>query len=117
MELLITNITYVAYRLLVTAHIVKFFNKYMNYYLAVLIAAQVSFAYDNGLFAWFFGASSIPSITDLIIADVTYTLRVIAAWFVIKQLWDWLKNYYLAVFIGAELTFVVDYFIFDGMLY
>lgn len=89
----------------------------MNYYLAVLIAAQVSFAYDNGLFAWFFGASNIPNIWDLMLADVTYTLRVIAAWFVIKQLWDWLKNYYLAVFIGAELTFVVDYFIFDGMLY
>jgi hypothetical protein len=114
-ELLFVNATYVAYRLIVTAHIVKFFNRYMNYYLAVLIAAQVSFAYDNGLFAFLFDASNIPNIKDLLWADVQYTLRVIAAWWLIKQLWDWLKNYYLAVFIGAEITFVVDYFIFDGI--
>jgi len=115
MELILTNITYVAYRLLVTAHVVKFFNKYMNYYLAVLIAAQISFLYDNGLFAILFEATKLPPILDILYADVMYTARVIAAWFVIKQLWDWLKNYYLAVFIGAELTFIVDYFIFDGV--
>jgi len=114
-ELLFVNATYVAYRLIVTAHIVKFFNRYMNYYLAVLIAAQVSFAYDNGLFAYLFSAQDLPRLIDLIYADVQYTLRVIAAWWLIKQLWDWLKNYYLAVFIGAEITFVVDYFIFDGI--
>ena len=114
-ELLLVNATYVAYRLIVTAHIVKFFNRYMNYYLAVLIAAQVSFAYDNGLFAYLFSAQDLPRLIDLIYADVQYTLRVIAAWWLIKQLWDWLKNYYLAVFIGAEITFVVDYFIFDGI--
>jgi len=114
-DLLLVNITYVAYRLVVTAHIVKFFNRYMNYYLAVLIAAQVSFAYDNGLFAWLFSAQELPGITDLIYANIQYTLRVIAAWWLIKQLWNWLKNYYLAVFIGAEITFVVDYFIFDGV--
>jgi len=114
-ELLFVNATYVAYRLIVTAHIVKFFNRYMNYYLAVLIAAQVSFAYDNGLFAYLFSAQDLPRLIDLIYADVMYTLRVIAAWRLIKQLWDWLKNYYLAVFIGAEITFVVDYFIFDGI--
>ena len=114
-ELLLVNATYVAYRLIVTAHIVKFFNRYMNYYLAVLIAAQVSFAYDNGLFAYLFSAQDLPRLIDLIYADVMYTLRVIAAWWLIKQLWDWLKNYYLAVFIGAEITFVVDYFIFDGI--
>ena len=29
--------------------------------------------------------------------------------------WVMLNNYYLAVFIGAEMTFAVDYFIFDGV--
>ena len=45
-ELLLINATYVAYRLIVTAHVVKFFNRYVNYYVAVLLAAQISFAYD-----------------------------------------------------------------------
>lgn len=115
MNLLLANITYVAYRLIVTAHVVKFFNRYVNYYVAVLIAAQVSFAYDNGLFSMLFGATEIPALYDLLKADVMYTLRVIAAWWLIKQIWARVKNYYLAVFIGAEITFVVDYFIFDGI--
>jgi hypothetical protein len=115
MNLLIANIVYVAYRLLVTAHIVKFFNRYVNYYVAVLIASQVSFAYDNGIFAWLFSTQDLPRIADLIYADIQYTLRVLAAWWLIKQLWDWLKNYYVAVFIGAEVTFAVDYFIFDNV--
>lgn len=114
-ELLLVNFTYVAYRLVVTAHIVKFFNQYMNYYVAVFIAAQISFIYDNGLFALLFDAQAMPHKGDLLYANALYIARVLAAWFVIKKLWDWLKNYYLAVFIGAELTFVVDYFIFDGV--
>lgn len=114
-DLLIVNATYVAYRLLVSAHIVKFFNRYFHYYVAVLIMSQFSFAYDNGVFAYLMGAQSIPDIGQLLWADVQYTLRVIAAWFVIKKLWDWLKNYYVAVFIGAELTFIVDYFIVGGL--
>jgi hypothetical protein len=113
MNLLIANIVYVAYRLLVTAHIVKFFNRYVNYYVAVLIASQVSFAYDNGIFAWLFSTQDLPRIADLISADIQYTLRVLAAWWLIKQLWNWFENYYVAVFIGAEVTFAVDYFIFD----
>ena len=48
-------------------------------------------------------------------ANIMYTLRVGIAWWIIKMLWDRLNNYYLAVFIGAEMTFAVDYFIFDGM--
>ena len=114
-ELLIVNATYVAYRLLVSAHIVKFFNRYVNYYVAVLIMSQFSFAYDNGLFAYLYSAQELPQIVDLFVADVLYTLRVFAAWIIIKWLWDKLKNYYVAVFIGAEMTFVVDYFIFDGV--
>lgn len=89
----------------------------MHYYWAVFIAAQFSFLYDNGVFAWFLEATELPQLSDLILADISYTIRVLAAWFVIKILWDKLKNYYLAVFIGAELTFIVDYFIFDGIVY
>jgi hypothetical protein len=115
LELLISNIVYVAYRLVVTAHIIKFFNRYVNYYVAVLIAAQVSFLYDNGIFAWLFSAQDLPRIADLIYADIKYTIRVIAAWWLIKQIWDFTKNYYFAVFVGAEITFFVDYFIFSGI--
>jgi hypothetical protein len=112
-ELLLINATYVAYRLIVTAHVVKFFNRYVNYYVAVFLAAQISFAYDNGLFAWFFSTQNMPRLAELFYADIMYTLRVIAAWWLIKQIWAKVKNYYLAVFIGAEITFVIDYFIFD----
>ena len=116
MELLITNIVYVLYRLLVTAHIVKFFNKMMPYSFAVLIAAQVSFLYDGGIFAVLFEAQALPPIMELVQANVMYTLRVGMAWAFIYWLWQVRKlNYYLAVFIGAELTFAVDYFIFDGV--
>ena len=51
----------------------------------------------------------------MLLADFLYTLRVVAAWWLIKRLWNWLNNFWIAVFIGAELTFVVDYFIFDGV--
>lgn len=114
-ELLLANATYVAYRLAVSAHIVKFFNKYVNYYWAVLIMSQFSFAYDNGVFAYLYAAQELPDILDLIWADIMYTVRVFAAWILIKWMWEKLNNYYLAVFIGAELTFAVDYFIFDGV--
>jgi hypothetical protein len=117
MELLIINATYVAYRLLVTANVIRFLNQYMNYYVAVLVAAQVSFAYDNGLFAVLFDAQQLPSVANLLYADLTYTLRVIAAWWLIKQIQRVVNNYYFAVFIGAEITFVADYFIFDGIVY
>ena len=117
MELLIINATYVAYRLLITANVIRFLNQYMNYYIAVLVAAQVSFIYDNGLFAILFDAIELPAIMDILYADLTYTLRVIAAWWLIKQIQRVVKNYYFAVFIGAEITFVADYFIFDGIVY
>lgn len=116
MELLITNIVYVLYRLLITAHIVKFFNKMMPYSFAVLIAAQVSFLYDGGLFAVLFQAQALPPIMEIVQANIMYTLRVGMAWAFIYWLWQHKNlNYYLAVFIGAEATFAVDYFIFDGI--
>jgi len=110
-DFLIINATYVAYRLLVSAHIVKFFNRYVSYYWAVLIMSQFSFAYDNGLFAYLFSAQDLPRLIELFYADLMYTLRVFAAWVIIKWLWEKLNNYYVAVFIGAELTFIVDYFL------
>jgi hypothetical protein len=115
MELLLTNIVYVSFRLLVTAHIVKFFYKYVPFGIAVLIAAQVSFLYDGGVFAYLFQAQALPEAMEILQANVLYTLRVGIAWWIIKILWDKLNNYYLAVFIGAELTFIVDYFIFNGL--
>ena len=117
MELLIINATYVAYRLLIRANVIRFLNKYMNYYVAVLVAAQISFIYDNGLFAVLLDASELPDIMDILYADISYTLRVIAAWWLIKQIQKLVKNFYVAVFIGAEITFVADYFIFDGLVY
>lgn len=115
MELLIANIIYVAYRLFVSASIVTVLHRRMHYYWAVLIMSQVSFAYDNLIFSVYYKAQEMPGLLELLYADAMYTLRVIVAWFIIKQLWDWLGNWYVAVFIGAQLTFFVDYFIFKGV--
>ncbi len=114
-ELLFTNIVYVAYRLVISGPIVKILNKYLPFYLAVFIMAQLSFAYDTVVFGYYFSAVELPSLFEYLKSDVMYTLRVIAAWWVIKQLWNRLNNYWLAVFIGAELTFVFDYFIFGNL--
>ena len=114
-ELLFTNIIYVAYRLIVSGPIVKLLNKYLPFYLAVFIMAQLSFAYDTFVFGHYFSAVELPSFIEYLKSDVMYTLRVIAAWWVIKQLWNRLNNYWLAVFIGAELTFIIDYFIFGNL--
>jgi hypothetical protein len=115
MELLLTNIVYVSYRLLVSGPIVRFLNRYLTYYLAVFVMAQLSFAYDTFVFGYYFNAQELPHILDYLYSDFLYTLRVIAAWWVIKQLWNWTGNYWIAVFLGAELTFVVDYFIFHNL--
>ena len=115
MELLIANLTYVAYRLFVSASIVTFLNKRMNYYWAVLVMSQVSFLYDNIVFSIYYSAQSMPNLLDLLYADANYTLRVMAAWWIIKKLWSLLGNWHIAVIIGAELTFIVDYFIFKGV--
>lgn len=116
-DLLAINIVYVAYRLIVSAHIVKFVNKYVPYYVAVLIMAQVSFAYDAGLFSIFWSVNELPALTEIIKSDIMYTLRVLAAWWLIKKIWDKIGNYWVAVFIGAEITFILDYFIFAELFY
>ena len=78
--------------------------------------AQVSFAYDTVNFYFYFDEQKVV-LTNLIYSNIIYTLRVVAAWFVIKKLWDWIGNYWIAVFLGAQLTFAVDYFIFERIMY
>jgi len=114
-ELLTANAIYVAYRLVVSGPLVKLLLRWLPYYMAVFVMAQASFLYDNGVFGWLFSAQDLPRLADLIYADILYTLRVIAAWWVIRQLWNWLGNYWIAVFLGAQLTFAVDYFIFADL--
>ena len=108
-ELALANIIYVLYRLAVSGPLVEFLNKYLSYYVAVFIMAQLSFIYDNFIFYNYFEANGFLWL-DIIVADVLYSIRVLMAWWVIKQLWNWIGNYWIAVFLGAELTFVVDYF-------
>lgn len=115
MELLLTNVIYVAYRLIVSGPIVKVLNKYLPYYLAVFVMAQLSFAYDTFIFSHYFNSVDLPNLIEYIKSDVLYTLRVIAAWWLIKQIWNLVGNYWVAVFIGAEVTFVCDYFIFANL--
>jgi hypothetical protein len=105
----------VAYRLAVSGPIVKILNQYLPYYLAVFAMAQLSFAYDTFVFGYYFNSVAVPAVIDYVIANMFYTLRVIAAWWLIKQIWDLVKNYWVAVFVGAQITFVVDYFIFAGL--
>ena len=115
MELLLTNIIYVAYRLIISGPIVKVLNKYLPYYAAVFLMAQLSFTYDTFVFGYYFNAVSLPEISDLLISDFLYTARVIAAWWLIRQIWKIIDNYWVAVFIGAEITFIFDYFIFKNL--
>ena len=115
MELLITNVIYVAYRLVVSGPIVKILTKYIPFYLAVFIMAQLSFAYDTFVFGYYFNTTELPHWFEYLQSNVLYTLRVLAAWWLIKQIWKLVKNYWLAVFIGAEITFVCDYFIFSDL--
>jgi hypothetical protein len=77
--------------------------------------AQLSFAYDTFVFGYYFNAAELPNILDYLVSDAMYTLRVLAAWWLIKQIWNLVNNYWLAVFIGAEITFVCDYFIFANL--
>jgi hypothetical protein len=77
--------------------------------------AQASFAYDTFVFGYYFNAVALPNISDYLVSDILYTMRVIAAWWLIRQIWQRVNNYWLAVFIGAEITFVCDYFIFGNL--
>jgi hypothetical protein len=105
----------VAYRLIVSGPIVKILSKHLPFYLAVFIMAQLSFAYDTFVFGHYFNALELPNIVDYLMSDIFYTLRVIAAWWYIRFIWNKIGNYWLAVFIGAETTFIIDYFIFGHL--
>lgn len=115
MELVLTNIIYVAYRLIVSGPIVKFLTNTLPYYLAVFIMAQLSFFYDTVVFGYYFNASALPTLLGYLTSDIMYTLRVLAAWWLIKRIWNLVGNYWVAVFIGAEVTFICDYFIFSQL--
>ena len=104
-----------AYRLIVSGPIVKLLTKYIPFYIAVFIMAQLSFAYDTFVFGYYFNATELPSLVNYIQSDLLYTLRVLAAWWLIKRIWNLVHNYWVAVFIGAEITFVCDYFIFGHL--
>lgn len=64
---------------------------------------------------------------DIVQACLTYTLRVLVAWWFIRWVRDSLQLrfpasptwiiFYVSVFIGAELTFIADYYIFKGMVF
>lgn len=114
-ELLITNAIYVAYRLIVSGPMVKLLMMKLPYYVAVFVMAQLSFAYDTVVFGYYFSAQELPDIWHYLWSDVLYTARVIAAWWVIKQIWRWCGNYWVAVFLGAEITFVCDFWIFHRL--
>lgn len=115
-ELAITNIIYVSYRLAVSGLLVRGLVVWLPYYVAVFFMAQFSFVFDYFVFGNYFESSSSSiSLTDLAIANILYVSRVVAAWWLIKQIWNAVKNYWLAVFIGAQITFVADYFIFGNM--
>ena len=101
---------------MVSGPLVLFLQKWMPYYAAVLVMAQVSFTYDTVNFYFYFDEQNIV-LTNLIYSNIIYTLRVVASWFVIKKLWDWIGNFWIAVFFGAQLTFAVDYFIFERIMY
>lgn len=62
--------------------------------------------------------------SPILAANLTYTLRVLAAWWVIRQIKNALDarwpdrnrvNWFVSVFVGAQLTFACDYFIFTGI--
>lgn len=63
----------------------------------------------------------------MILACIFYTIRVMAAWWLIAQIkkgiaffrpeWPSWVVFYISVFIGAEITFIIDYGIFNSMVF
>jgi hypothetical protein len=61
----------------------------------------------------------------MITAWALYILRIFAAWWLIRRIKTFVANrrplwresyvFYLSVFIGAEITFAIDYFIFRSI--
>jgi len=114
-ELAIANLVYVGYRLVVSGPLVRFLLKWLPYYAAVFVMAELSFVFDYFVFDGYFQDGLSASLAGLLITNIFYVARVIAAWWLIKQIWNRIGNYWLSVFIGAEITFVIDYFIFSNL--
>ncbi len=108
------NLLYVGYRLLVSAPIVRLLSTKMDYYWAVFLMAQFSFIFD--LFVFNTVVALEPTIKGVVYTDVVYVVRVILAWWLIKQIQKLTNNFWLSVFIGAQMTFVVDWWIFSTLL-
>ena len=63
----------------------------------------------------------------MITACLLYTLRVLAAWWLIAQIRTWITVkkpqwsawviFYTSVLMGAEITFIIDYVIFNGLVF
>ena len=63
----------------------------------------------------------------MISACLLYTLRVLAAWWLIAQIRTWITVkkpqwsawviFYTSVLMGAEITFIIDYVIFNGLVF
>jgi len=115
-ELAIANAVYVGYRLVVSGPLVRFLLKWLPYYAAVFVMAELSFVFDYFVFDSYFQGELSASMTDLLITNIFYVARVVAAWWLIKQIWNRIGNYWVSVFLGAEITFVIDYFIFGQTL-
>ena len=63
----------------------------------------------------------------MITACLLYTVRVLCAWWVIAQIrswltvhkpqWSTLTIFYASVLVGAEITFIIDYAIFNKLVF
>ena len=116
MELIIANTLYVLYRLTISSTLVTQISKYVSYFSAVLIMSQISFFIDSILFGVYFNATAVPTFYSYVTTDITYTIRVVAAWWLIKKIWKIVGNFYVAVFIGSEITFIIDFYLLHNML-
>ena len=111
-ELAIANAIYVGYRLVISGPLVRFLVKWLSYYTAVFVMAELSFVFDYFVFDNYFRGELSVLLSDLLITNILYVCRVVAAWWLIKQIWNRIGNYWVSVFLGAEITFIIDYFIF-----
>lgn len=111
LELMWLNITYVFFRMVISGPFIYFLKKHIPFIAAVLILSQLSFIYDAIFFYDYFDVSEIDWLY-IIYTDIIRTVRILAAWSLIA----WINNYFnwtLSVFIGSEITFIFDYFIFS----
>jgi hypothetical protein len=113
-SLLLANLQYVIYRLVVSGPLVKLLTRRIHWWWAVLIMAQCSFAVDSIIFYFYYQPTQSTELLNIVTSDLLYTVRVVVAWYFIKLLIDRYKiNYWASLLIITEVTFMFDYFIFD----